>query len=588
MARNLKKGTRLLMVVCMLALIFSSLLPMTAALGTTLPPPTPTLTPIPTPVLTPTPCRLLVIKIGTVEGNVGDTVTIPVSFDGQMPSNGVNNCDFELYYDPNILDVSSVAAGPIIINPAVNFSSNINQAAGKVNLLFVDETGFGVQAIKTIGLFATITAKIKAVPEIGSSAVTVGLERDFRDYNLNNIPHRFVDGKVLINALQTSIPTPTIVPTPTEVQPSPTSTGNLKILRVYDKYSGGHGGIAVEPADVYGNSFVYHNNLYYEEGTVVTLTAYGWFERWGGAVSSTERTITFVMDSDKDIYAYYSDSPSSSPFTPSPTPTYQPTPTIKPTPTQSVLYVTIPRITGATGTTVQIPISFNGVPSQGINNCNFALNYDPNVLDVTAITAGPITVNPGLNFSSYINSAAGSINILFVDETGTGTQAIKTNGVFANITATVKTTSAPVITVKSEGVFNDYDLNIIPVEFVILGLRPTPTPTITPTITPVTPTVTPTGTPTPVHSKLTVHIASADGPVGTQVQIPISFSGVPLEGIGNCDFVLSYNLNVLDVTAVTAGPIIINPSSSFTTYIDKERGRIYVLYCEDSGTGSQA
>ncbi|GAE90452.1 endoglucanase precursor [Acetivibrio straminisolvens JCM 21531] len=50
--------------------------------------------------------------------------------------------------------------------------------------------------------------------------------------------------------------------------------------------------------------------------------------------------------------------------------------------------VEIGKVTGAVGTTVQIPVTLSGVPSKGIANGDFVLGYDPKVLDVTTVTAG--------------------------------------------------------------------------------------------------------------------------------------------------------------------------------------------------------
>jgi len=77
---------------------------------------------------------------------------------------------------------------------------------------------------------------------------------------------------------------------------------------------------------------------------------------------------------------------------------------------------------------------------------------------------------------------------------------------------------------------------------------------------------------------------------GDTVRIPVRFSGIPSKGIANCDFVYSYDPNVLEIIEIEPGDIIVdpNPDKSFDTAVYPDRKIIVFLFAEDSGTGAYA
>ncbi|MGB8451621.1 MAG: cohesin domain-containing protein [Anaerocolumna sp.] len=158
--------------------------------------PTPTTTPTVTPTVTPTPSDKLGVTIGTVIGNAGDTVTVPISFANVAKANNVGTCNLYVNYDANLLEAASVAAGDIITNAGVNFDSNINN--GTISFLFLDNT-IGSELITKDGTFAAITFKIKGAS--GSTAsLTVKTGGAFGDGSMKKITDiEFTDGSVKIN-----------------------------------------------------------------------------------------------------------------------------------------------------------------------------------------------------------------------------------------------------------------------------------------------------------------------------------------------------------------------------------------------------
>jgi hypothetical protein len=133
--------------------------------------------------------------------------------------------------------------------------------------------------------------------------------------------------------------------------------------------------------------------------------------------------------------------------------------TIKP-----VFELTVASASVKAGDSVVIPVTFKGVPVGYVDNCDFQLSYDTGIFDSVSIVASDITVNPSANFSSNVDTANGVVYVLYIDSTQDGTQAVKQDGVFANITLKAKGTAAAGTTsvkVKSLGGFTDKDLNMI-------------------------------------------------------------------------------------------------------------------------------
>jgi hypothetical protein len=113
------------------------------------------------------------------------------------------------------------------------------------------------------------------------------------------------------------------------------------------------------------------------------------------------------------------------------------TPTPVPTPVVDGFKVIVGDFSGKAGSTVTVPVKFEGVPEYGINNCDFRLSYDTSAMEVVSVDAGLITTLPIVNFAGYAGTL-GAISFLFSDATQ-GAMPIKENGVFANITLKLKT-----------------------------------------------------------------------------------------------------------------------------------------------------
>lgn len=127
--------------------------------------PTPTLTstttPRTTPTPTPTPKKYFRSVIGSVKGNTGDIVTVPVKFTN-VPANGISTASMTLKYSPTLLELISVTPGDIVPAPELNFNSSFYHNSpyeGYVSLQYVNDSE-KYPCISSDGVFANITFKV--------------------------------------------------------------------------------------------------------------------------------------------------------------------------------------------------------------------------------------------------------------------------------------------------------------------------------------------------------------------------------------------------------------------------------------------
>lgn len=112
------------------------------------------------------------ITIGDVDGKPGEDVEIPIIF-SNVPENGLLNCDFGLSYDPDILEIKSIRAGEIIINPS-SFETGIFEEDKLITFLFSEDSGVGLESIVEDGVFAIITASIRS--DVPNGKISIGFD----------------------------------------------------------------------------------------------------------------------------------------------------------------------------------------------------------------------------------------------------------------------------------------------------------------------------------------------------------------------------------------------------------------------------
>ncbi|OPX42268.1 cellulosomal-scaffolding protein A precursor [Ruminiclostridium hungatei] len=360
------------------------------------------------------------VTVGTASGKAGDVVTVPVTFSNVSKAGSVGTCNFYLGYDANLLEVTSVAAGPIVTNAASNFSSSYGN--GTISFVFLDNT-IGNELIKTDGVFANIKFTLKSTPTKVTTPITNKTGGAFGDANMSKITNvTKTDGSVTIDV--GGVQTPSITPT--------TAT--------FDKYVPADVAVTLTPN---GNTFKGITGL--TQGTDYTVSGNSVVILKGylssQALGTKALTFDFGSTSNPVITLTIKDS--------------------KPVPTG--LAVTIGTATGKTGDTVTVPITLENVAKMGnVGTCNFYITYDPAQLQATAVTAGTIVKNAPVNFSSSINSTTGTISVVFLDNT-IGSELITSDGVIGTITfkitGTTSTTSP--VNFKTGGAFGNGSMSKI-------------------------------------------------------------------------------------------------------------------------------
>ena len=179
------------------------------------------------------------VNVGSVKGNVGEQVIVPVNFES-VPSNGITAADMKITYDSNKLEYVNGAAGSIVTNPSTNFAIN-KEKDGSIKALFLDYT-MSNGAINSNGAFANITFKVK---NSGSATVSV-TNATFGDNSLKSIDAQVNAGAVSQDgSTQPSQPTQQPWSQPTQQPSQPTS-------QPWDQSSTGSG-FTVSVSSVKGN-----------------------------------------------------------------------------------------------------------------------------------------------------------------------------------------------------------------------------------------------------------------------------------------------------------------------------------------------
>ena len=558
------------------------------------------------------PTKELKVSVGTAEGKVGETVTVPVTFADVVNAGNVGTCNFYLAYDASLLEVVSVAAGPIVKNAAVNFSSSASN--GSISFLFLDNT-ITDELITADGVFANITFKLKSVSTKTTTPVTFKDGGAFGDGTMTKIGTvTKTNGSVTIDIGDPIPQDPTITPTtatfnkqaPADVSVTLTPNGNT--------FKGITGLTS-------GSDYTVSNN-------VVTIS-----KSYLSTLAVGSKTLTFDFGVTNN-------------------------PTLAITiidPVTKELKVAIGTASGKAGDTVTVPVTFANVASAGnVGTCNFYVTYDASLLEATSVTAGSIVTNAAVNFSSSISN--GTISFLFLDNTITD-QLIKTDGTFATITFKLKSTTSKVTTpvaFKDGGAFGDGNMAKIASVTKTNGSVTIDAGDVTPvdpTITPATAsfdkyvpanvsvTLTPNGNTfkgitgltsgtdytvsnnvvtisksylstlavgsktltfdfgvtnnpvlaltitdsTPVPTGLGVKIASVTGKTGDTITVPINLSNVVKSGnVGTCNFYVTYDTSVLQAVSATAGDIVLNAPVNFSSSINATTGTISILFLDNT------
>jgi hypothetical protein len=205
------------------------------------------------------------------------------------------------------------------------------------------------------------------------------------------------------------------------------------------------------------------------------------------------------------------------------------------------LTINLPDVTGNAGDTIKIPVSLNGLNSNGLLGCNFKLKYDTTLFESPVITAGDACINPKKTMVNLIDPSTGMLSMSYADSTGTGSEAIVGDGVFANITLKIKDTAKANTSSKLEvtkaGSFYDKTATKYKLNYKLGTIKIDKGSTTDPTI---------------LNSVIDTTSANFDTTTPAAVVVGVTLNGNKLSAIKNGDTVLTAGTDyTVDGTKVT-------------------------------------
>lgn len=149
----------------------------------------------------------------------GQSLEIPVDIDSieNLTGNGLTSADLVLYFDPQVLDVTSVSLGTMVANRGWMIAPRIDPIAGRVDLSLA---GMRPLEGKFIGELVKLHATVKANAPAGASAINLAASSRSRATQLNEgfltlIPAPTDSANDPIDGLLTIASTPANVTEPT-------------------------------------------------------------------------------------------------------------------------------------------------------------------------------------------------------------------------------------------------------------------------------------------------------------------------------------------------------------------------------------
>ncbi len=125
--------------------------------------------------------------------------------------------------------------------------------------------------------------------------------------------------------------------------------------------------------------------------------------------------------------------------------------------------ISIGKVSGATGSTVTIPVKLNNLPGKGIGSFNFNIKYDTDALEVVEVKPGEIFGSNNSNFDYTVIDTTGLVSFLYTSS-NSGKDAVTKPGVITNITFKIKDNAKKgsiKITQGTSGAFGDTELKKI-------------------------------------------------------------------------------------------------------------------------------
>lgn len=373
----------------------------------------------------------LAIKVGTVSGEPGETVLVPITVENVNEVGNIGAYSFAVTYDPNLLKALGVTDGEVLADKGIakkvydTSDSGISSAKKTASdamaippkyerAIYLSFNAFENKGITEDGVLAYIEFEI--LGKAGNVAdIYVGRDGVFENADRKVISSvKYTDGSVVI--IGDEIIPPSITPESANFDKNNPSDITVNMTPNNNTFKGIVGLTEGKDYSVSGNTVKifgsYLSSL--DLGTAKLVFDFG---------ITDNPSIEITIEDSKPI--------------------------------ETDFYISIGKVSGKTGDVVTVPVEIGNISKvKSVGTCNFYISYDDTLLEAVSVTAGDIIVNAPINFSSRIRQ--GSISCLYLDNT-IGDELITEDGVMLTITFKIigeDSVETP-ITFEESGAFGD-------------------------------------------------------------------------------------------------------------------------------------
>ena len=202
------------------------------------------------------------------------------------------------------------------------------------------------------------------------------------------------------------------------------------------------------------------------------------------------------------------------------------------------LQVDIGKVNGEPGSIVTVPVTFSNVPATGIYALSLSLNFDNSKISAVSVEPGSLVEDPN-DFESFVNNDYGFASMSFMAPVDRS-RIVDTDGVFATVKFKI---------LESDPVGEVYDITVNYPRTSFYSTGTEEIENVKYNYGSVT-----------VGSNLKTEIGSISGKAGSIVDVPITFSNVPVSGIYALSFRVGYDKNKINVVEVVPGELIEDPN----------------------------
>ncbi|PJI07424.1 MULTISPECIES: X2-like carbohydrate binding domain-containing protein [Clostridium] len=339
--------------------------------------------------------QIVDMEVANVKGTTGDSVEVPVSIEG-VKGNSIEGVSAYIKYDNTKFTLTGVKTGALVKDPDVNFMWKDDN--GVIQITYYDDT-MGTEQITADGILAYLEFAIKQDAAEGKYDLAFDPKGSaIGSLDGTNIDHVLSDGSITVQ----KVPVPVINPEEVDVQPASSTQGDVPVNMTLNGYT------FKDIKDQDGNLL--------KAGTDYTLSADGTTatinKSYFAGLANGTYTFTFEFSGEKGVKTA--------------------TLTVK---VSRSVDMEVANVTGATGDSVEVPVSIESVKGNSIEGVSAYIKYDNTKFTLTGVKTGALVKDPDVNFMWKDNN--GVVEITYYDDS-MGTEQITTDGILAYLEFAIK------------------------------------------------------------------------------------------------------------------------------------------------------